>query len=192
MSLDTATSGVGSRQNGLRGLGRTARYSREHAFPRQTDWMLYMILRAFEAARLAGLCAAAFAALAICPAMAQEATETATIGPVSLDDPGIYPTPELLGTFNFAGNVLVFTCNVGDACWGSDTETPWSYTFTQADLAALESGSADFSVIQTGIGNVQADTTTLSLDVYVPEPASIAVFGASLLGLGLILRRTRA
>jgi hypothetical protein len=186
--------------------------------------MLYMILRAFEAARLAGLCAAAFAALAICPAMAQEATETATIGPVSLDDPGIYPTPELLGTFNFAsspyisllgatvsgdwgtspfspntapgtyyvGNVLVFTCNVGDACWGSDTETPWSYTFTQADLAALESGSADFSVIQTGIGNVQADTTTLSLDVYVPEPASIAVFGASLLGLGLILRRTRA
>ncbi len=182
------------------------------------------MIRAFTSLRAAGLGAAALVALAASPASAQQAVETATIGPVSLDDPGTYPSTLLLGTFDFAaspyitllgatisgewgatpfspntapgnyyvGNVLVFTCNPGDACWGSNTETPWSYTFTPADFAALESGSADFTVSQTGLGNVQADTTTLTLDVYVPEPATVAVFGASLLGLGLILRRNRA
>ncbi len=174
---------------------------------------------------VAALAAAALMAfLAAGPAAAQEATETSTIGPVSLDDPGTYPTTETLGTFNFAtspyitllgatisgdwgisplspntapgnyyvGNVLVFTCNPGDSCWGSNTETPWSYTFTASDLAALESGDVNFTAYQTGLGQVQADTTTLSLDVYVPEPASMALFATSLLGLGLLMRRARA
>ncbi len=174
---------------------------------------------------IAGLGAAALAmCLAAGPALAQPATETATILPVSLDDPGIYPSTETLGTFTFAtspyisilgatvsgewgssalspntaaasyyiGNVLVFTCNLGDACWGSSNETPWSYTFTAADLASLATGSATFTAIQTSLGNVQADTTTLTLDIFVPEPASAALFGASLLGLGVLLRRNRA
>ena len=173
----------------------------------------------------AGLAAAALTAFAAAaPAAAQEATETATVGPVSLDDPGTYGITETLGTFNFAtspyitilgatisgewgssplspntapgnyyvGNVLVFTCNPGDACWGSSTETPWSYTFTAADLATLQSGDVDFTAYQTDFGQVQADVTTLSLDVYVPEPASIALFATSLLGLGLLVRRARA
>lgn len=95
------------------------------------------------------------------------------------------------GVYSVAG-VTVFTCNDGDACWGSDTETPWSYDFSADELQALTGGNADFSVAQSDVGAVATDVTTLTLDIFVPEPASFALFGVSLLGLGLAMRRTRA
>lgn len=94
------------------------------------------------------------------------------------------------GTYTVAG-VTVFTCNDGDACWGSDSETAWSYTFAPGELAAL-TGSAVFAVSQSDSGNVNIDTTTLTLDYNVPEPASLALFGAALLSMGLMARRNRA
>jgi hypothetical protein len=154
--------------------------------------------------------------------------ETVTIQPVSLDDPGAYPTVLNIGTFTFTvpptleafggylasatvsgqwgtsfltpdtaagvytvGGATVFTCNDGDACWGNDVQTAWSYTFAPSELAALLSGSADFNAMQTDFGQVQADLTTLTLDFSVPEPASIALFATALLGLALRNRRTR-
>jgi hypothetical protein len=151
---------------------------------------------------------------------------TSTIAPVSLDDPGTYPTQETIGTFTFSvpadalltgvtisglfgnnvfspntapgvftlGGVDVFTCNAGDPCWGSSTETSWSYTFTAADLAnlgSLDGGNVVFAVTQTGAGDIQTDFTTLTLD-YIPEPGSLAVFASALLGMGLVIRRVRA
>lgn len=95
------------------------------------------------------------------------------------------------GVYSVAG-ITVFTCNDGDVCWGSDTQTAWSYNFTASDLQALYAGDSAFTVAQSDIGAVATDTTTLTIDVFVPEPASIALFGVSLLGAGLILRRSRA
>jgi hypothetical protein len=93
----------------------------------------------------------------------------------------------------FVGGELAFTCNDGDACWGGSIETPWSFSnFTAADLQALAAGNTLFTVSQTDVGQVQTDTTTLTLEVYVPEPASIALFGASLLGLGFAVRHRAA
>lgn len=179
------------------------------------------------------VCAASLvAALSVAASARAQTVVTSTIGPVSLDDPGVYPTPETIGTFNFAvpnygsligltisgqfgagflspdtaagiytvGGVTVFTCNIGDPCWSSDSETAWSYTFTQADLVELANlnggnlngGDLVFAVDQTAGFDVQTDTTTLSLDFAIPEPASIALFATGLLGLGLIARRARA
>jgi hypothetical protein len=103
------------------------------------------------------------------------------------------------GTYS-VGGVTVFTCNDGDACWGSETETPWSFTFTAQELDSLVASTSNhsqaedvlFSVIQSEAGNVNTDTTTLTLLFAVPEPGSLALFGAGVLGLGLITRRKRS
>jgi hypothetical protein len=178
-------------------------------------------------ARAGAVGAFALAALiAAQPAYAQLETLTYTIAPVSLADPGAYPTLETIGNFGnaalgqydtlvsasvsgdfgynvlspntaaglyYVGGELAFTCNDGDDCWGSSVETPWSFSnFTAADLAAISAGDTAFTVSQTDFGQVQTDTTTLTLEVYVPEPASIALFGVSVLGFGLLVRQGAA
>ncbi len=95
------------------------------------------------------------------------------------------------GTYT-VGGVTVFTCNLGDDCWGSAAETAWSYTFAPAELADLSSGTVVFGVSQTAPYQVQTDLTTLTLDFKIPEPSTLALFGAALLGMGLAVRRTRA
>ena len=66
--------------------------------------------------------------------------------------------------------------------------TPWSYTFTSADLTALApeiaTGSVDFSVVQNYAIGVQTGTTTLEL-VAAPEPATLFVFCGGLAGIAL-------
>jgi hypothetical protein len=86
----------------------------------------------------------------------------------------------------------VFVCNDGDDCWGGSVETPWAYTFTADEYADLANGNTAFTVQQTDFGQIQTDVTTLTLEISVPEPATIALFGASLLGMGMLLRRNRA
>ncbi len=178
--------------------------------------------------RAAAAVAWALPALLLCGvarhAQASVIFETAIVGPVSLDDPGVYPTNEALGTFSYkmpisdtligatvsgqwgtsyltpdtaagvysVGGVPVFTCHDGDDCWGSWSQTPWSYTFTDSQLASLTSGTAAFSARQTDFGQVQAGVTTLTLTFNVPEPSTVALFGAALLGMGLLVRRSRA
>jgi hypothetical protein len=98
------------------------------------------------------------------------------------------------------GGVTVFTCNVGDLCWSnSNGELLWSYTFTASDLASLVQGSnvdqainLAFNLAQSDVGNADTDVTTLTLDFSVPEPASITLMGAALLGLVAIRRSLRA
>lgn len=178
--------------------------------------------------RAAAAAAWALPALLLCgvagQAQASVIFETAIVGPVSLDDPGVYPTNEVLGTFSYkmphwdtligatvsgqwgtsyltpdtaagvysVGGVPVFTCHLGDDCWGSDAQTSWSFTFTPGELSSLTSGAATFAAVQSSFGQVQADVTTLTLTFNVPEPSTVAVFGAALLGMGLLVRRSRA
>lgn len=103
------------------------------------------------------------------------------------------------GVYSVAGDT-VFTCSLGDACTVSDAETAWSFSFTAGELADLVAGTSNvdqlenlvFNISQTDQGNINLDTTTLTLEFAVPEPGSLALLGASLAGMGLLARRKRA
>ena len=123
------------------------------------------------------------------------ATVTGAFG--SLTNP--FDTSTAPGIYS-VGGVNVFTCNVGDLCWSnSNGEVDWSYTFTSAELASLAQGSnvdqamnIAFDLLQTGVGNADTDVTTLTLDFEVPEPTTITLMAAGLLGLVAVRRSKRA
>ncbi len=93
----------------------------------------------------------------------------------------------------FVGGIEVASCASEAAdCWNdpSGVQTPWSYTFTPSQFAALQSGSVAYTVVQTGDFEVESGITTLSITTS-PEPATALMLcgGLSLL---LFLRRGRA
>jgi hypothetical protein len=95
------------------------------------------------------------------------------------------------------GGIKVAGCDDPSAnCFsGQDgVPTPWSYTFSNADLANLASslagGSLDFTVVQTSPGSVQTGVTTLNL-VTTPEPATFFALGGGLAVIALLRRLNR-
>ena len=94
----------------------------------------------------------------------------------------------------FVGGIEVASCASEAAdCWNdpSGVQTPWSYTFTPSQFAALTSGSVAYTVVQTGDFQVESGVTTLSITV-APEPATIAMIGGGLSLLLLVRRKRRA
>jgi hypothetical protein len=95
----------------------------------------------------------------------------------------------------FVGGINVANCSSQAAdCWNdpSGVQTPWSYTFTPGQFAALQSGSVAYTVVQTGDFQVESGVTTLSITTAAPEPAGLAMIGGGLTLLLLVRRRRRA
>jgi hypothetical protein len=97
----------------------------------------------------------------------------------------------------FVGGIQVATCASEAAdCWNAPlgVQTPWSYIFTPAQLAMLQSGSVPYTVIQTGDFQVESGVTTLTVNytTAAPEPESVALVGAALCVLLCVRRKGRA
>jgi hypothetical protein len=99
----------------------------------------------------------------------------------------------------FAGAIQVASCDsTSDPCFNpadpSDPPETWSYIFTPGQLAALASGSLDFSVVQNGPFEVQSGVTELDITANstVPEPASIFLLIGVLAIIAPLLRKRLA
>ncbi|MBV9745527.1 MAG: PEP-CTERM sorting domain-containing protein [Acidobacteriia bacterium] len=79
----------------------------------------------------------------------------------------------------------------GADCAQGMTPTPWSYTFSNGDLAnlasAFASGSLDFNVIQKFPFVVDAGITTLDIQV-TPEPSLFFLIAGGLAGVAALRR----
>ena len=92
----------------------------------------------------------------------------------------------------YVGGILVASCaNEAADCWNdpSGVQTPWSYTFTPAQLSVLKSGSVTYTAVQTGDFQVESGVTTLFITL-APEPSTLAMVAGSL-SLLLVLRRRK-
>lgn len=94
----------------------------------------------------------------------------------------------------YLGGIQVASCSsTSDPCFDPatpfDAPTTWSYTFNPAQLAIFYSGSVDFTVVQNGPFQVQEGATTLNVEI--PEPPAILLFGGILAALALRGRRFR-
>jgi hypothetical protein len=78
----------------------------------------------------------------------------------------------------------------GGPGYTNQSPTPWSYTFTPADLALLLDGSAEFTATQTSEYVIRLGQTNLNIHTApaTPEPASMALLAGGVLPL---LRRRR-
>lgn len=96
-------------------------------------------------------------------------------------------TPNITSTFTPA-----LACDAGNS---TDTPTPWTYTFTSANLSTLTTdlaaGTLDFNVIQNFYGAVETGVITLDIagTSAAPEPGTIFIASLGLAGLALLRRR---
>ena len=80
-----------------------------------------------------------------------------------------------------SGSIQVAACTDPSAdCFNGPTNfipVPWTYTFKPAQLAALASGSLDFTVVQLGGGTIETGVTELDITTVspTPEPATAAL-----------------
>jgi len=121
------------------------------------------------------------------------ATISGTFG--NNDVPGLTNVTALSDYFVANGTIRVAGCDTfSDPCSAGTVDgspAPWSYTFSQSDLATLApefaGGSLDFSVTQNFLGAVETGPITLDMQV-TPEPASF-FFTCVLCLAGIVLRR---
>jgi hypothetical protein len=94
-------------------------------------------------------------------------------------------TPNIASTFT-----PTLACDSGSM---TGAPTPWSYTFTAAQLTILAplfaAGSVDFNVVQNFYGAVETGPITLDI-APAPEPATIFVVSLGIAGIALLRRRT--
>jgi hypothetical protein len=107
---------------------------------------------------------------------------------------GIFGTPDSQSSAGvdllLDGTLLVGQCVEGDACNNGTGVVAWSFSLTPDEFALLEDGSATLIGDQTSLGQINLDTTTLSVTVI--EPANFGLLSLSLGGLvGGLLRRPR-
>jgi hypothetical protein len=87
----------------------------------------------------------------------------------------------------FLDGLLVAQCDDGDACNNGTGIVPWSFTLTAPELALVTDGSATLTGVQTGIGQINIDVTTLALTV--AEPANLAWLSLPLIAVAARRRR---
>jgi len=94
----------------------------------------------------------------------------------------------------YVGGIEVASCaSEAAACWNAPfgVQTPWSYTFTPSQFAALTSGNVAYTVVQTGDFEVESGITTLTI-VVSPEPSTVGLIGGGIALLMFVRRQRRA
>jgi hypothetical protein len=102
--------------------------------------------------------------------------------------------PNSAGVDVRVGGVLVAECPALAACDVANAPTPFNYSFTPAQFAALISGSAPVTATQISGNIVKLGVETLTIttgSLSTPEPASFAMLGIGVAGLGLFRFRKR-
>ena len=90
----------------------------------------------------------------------------------------------------FLDGLSVAQCLPAAACTGAGP-TPFTFTFSTANLALLSDGAGVLTAVQTGPGAIRLGQLSLRVET-IPEPATIVLLGTGLAAIGARLRRRRS